>query len=657
MINNLLKRVTAIVLLCLMVTSTTVWAATDTYRAIRGPETENKGENIYLGKEGEPKEEVVYSLNSNQAFPKKEADIDSPKWRRVVGTSQAFQKAISWQGVKNSKGENAYLPDGVDLDSIWTQGESGKTYRQKLGLSKYAQVKTDESGKSLIYDYSSRILDKELKDTLVKIVYNGASNPKYTSRLQVTYDLTFDQMRRVTQDAIWFFTDHLYDYQIKQEVSGEGLLIKTPTGPTPKKDMEGYTDSQYKAFLVLTGQNKKFDLSGYPELEEVNSEETLPIYLNEPKGEEIYQNLLGTEFVDKKTGGVIEREKTPVIFNKIDLGGKKLAGAKLEIRDASQKVIQSWISKEEKEIFSLSPGTYFLHEVESPKGYKKSEDLSFTVSINGEIIFDNKLVKQIIILSEKLKENEAEKIKVIFKKTDMTGRNLSGAELELKDAKGSKIKSWLSSSLDKTLFLSPGTYTLKEVKAPKGYKKAQDISFEVTDEGKVSIGEKIVSKVTMVNEASGKVEVLLNKVDSSGKSLSGAEIEVKDSTGKRIYLWTTKGKKLLMTLEPGTYTMQEKKAPLGYKLAKDIEFVLTDEGKVLVGDKQVDEVKMVNDKISRSLSNTTGTNKTSSSSNTSNNQSNKNPQTFVEGYGPHIGAMVLAGSTLVFAEWKRRKNK
>ena len=66
--------------------------------------------------------------------------------------------------------------------------------------------------------------------------------------------------------------------------------------------------------------------------------------------------------------------------------GQELPGAKLEVKDESGNMIESWISGQEPHKMSmLKPGKYTLTEVTAPKGYEVAENVEFEVKDTGEI--------------------------------------------------------------------------------------------------------------------------------------------------------------------------------------------------------------------------------------------------------------------------------
>jgi pilin isopeptide linkage protein len=94
-------------------------------------------------------------------------------------------------------------------------------------------------------------------------------------------------------------------------------------------------------------------------------------------------------------------------------------------------------------------------------------------------------------------------------------------------------------------------------------------------------------------EAVKRAKVVIKKVDSTGKILTGAKLAIKDSdTGEEILEWTTDGssKDVTNQLSAGkTYYLVEKQAPSGYLVAADVEFTVPAKGGQL-------EIEMVDPK-------------------------------------------------------------
>lgn len=264
--------------------------------------------------------------------------------------------------------------------------------------------------------------------------------------------------------------------------------------------------------------------------------------------------------------------KNVVVVSKTDLAGtKELPGAKLQILSSDGKtVLESWTSTNEeyKVTKKLKAGeSYILREIEAPDGYAIADDVKFTVNKDGS--------------TTKVVMKDAQ-TSVTVSKTDLTGeKEIAGAKLQILNKNGKVMEEWTSDGKTHAVtaaLVADVTYILHEVSAPAGYRTAKDIEFTVDKTGKTT---KVVMK-----DAPTKASIL--KTDESGKALSGAQLVVKDSTGKEIDKWTTDGKAHEITglLTVGeTYTLSEVSAPSGYTVAPDQTFKMED--------KDVIEVTMV----------------------------------------------------------------
>ncbi len=209
---------------------------------------------------------------------------------------------------------------------------------------------------------------------------------------------------------------------------------------------------------------------------------------------------------------------------------------------------------------------YTLVEVAAPQDYAVAEPITFYVEMDGTVqnitMYD---------LTEEEVRNER-KPKVELTKTDINAVALPGATLELRDAQGTLIESWISTTeahkVNAELKVGD-TYTLTEVNAPAGYVTAKPIQFVVSGEGKTE--ESMVDETTKVN--------ITKYAQTTKKPLAGASLELRDSNGKVVDSWVsdTKAHALDGKLTAGeTYTLVEKKAPEGYEVADPVTFTVAD---------------------------------------------------------------------------------
>ncbi|MEE3948976.1 SpaA isopeptide-forming pilin-related protein [Bacillus wiedmannii] len=139
---------------------------------------------------------------------------------------------------------------------------------------------------------------------------------------------------------------------------------------------------------------------------------------------------------------------------------------------------------------------------------------------------------------------------------------LPGAEFEVyKD--GKQIDTLRTDKTGKVISkkLEPGKYTLKETKAPEGYKLLKE-EIEVTVEE-----NKVVPVIVKNVKALGSLQVV--KKDAESRTvLEGAEFRLKNENGQIVGEAKTTNKDGVVTFEnlvPGKYTLEETKAPEGYK--------------------------------------------------------------------------------------------
>lgn len=85
-----------------------------------------------------------------------------------------------------------------------------------------------------------------------------------------------------------------------------------------------------------------------------------------------------------------EEVENEVVFSKVNIAGKEIAGAKIQIKDENGQVVKEWVSKEDQsETFKLKAGTYTFHEEAAPNGYLKVTDITFEVDKQGKVTVKN----------------------------------------------------------------------------------------------------------------------------------------------------------------------------------------------------------------------------------------------------------------------------
>ncbi len=174
---------------------------------------------------------------------------------------------------------------------------------------------------------------------------------------------------------------------------------------------------------------------------------------------------------------ILNRE-TDVRIRKTDLvTGKELPGAEIVIKTLDGNVIDSWISGEEEHVIKgvLSPGkTYILSETMSADGYAYAEEIPFTVHEKG--------IVELVVMEDRPTQVEIRKIDMV------TGKEIPGAKLILKDSNGNIVDQWISGAQPhwiKGQLIAGEEYTLIEEIAPKGYLIAEEVKFTVSMDGTI----------------------------------------------------------------------------------------------------------------------------------------------------------------------------
>ena len=284
-------------------------------------------------------------------------------------------------------------------------------------------------------------------------------------------------------------------------------------------------------------------------------------------------------------------KKYPVkISKKSTISTAELKGAVLVIKNSSKTVVDRWPTDGSVHSANLEPGTYTLEEESAPAGYtKSSEVITFVVGTDGKITVNGKVVTSLEL------KNTPDRI-MISKVDSITGKELAGATLVIKDSSGKPVQTITTKGNPEPISLSPGEYTLEETIAPKGYiKNTKVIKFTVTSNNKITIDGKETSYVEMENDP---IIIYISKKSINGKTeLPGATLVITDKDGNlkedldgKSLTWTSTTDITKFHLAPGTYYLYETKAPKGYELSdKKLEFTILEDGTVKMNTKTVDD--------------------------------------------------------------------
>ena len=375
------------------------------------------------------------------------------------------------------------------------------------------------------------------------------------------------------------------------------------------------TDNDGKVIDTWTSDGNPHSIKGLHEGWEYTLTETTA-----PKGYVKAESIKFTVSTDKKDQTLVMKDKQ-FTASKKDVSGKNyVEGAKLEVRDDQNRVVDSWTStKEDHYVSGLEEGkTYRLVEAEAPKGYVKAKDVFFTVS--------NEKKNESVVMKD---------AKITASKTEVTGtKEVEGAKMTVTDEKGKTVDEWTSGKEEHSISgLEEGKkYTLIETTAPKGYVKAESIEFTAGDKD-----QKLVMK---------DKQVTVTKTEVSGTDeVEGAKMTVTDEKGKTVDEWTSgKEEHYVSGLEEGkTYTLTETTAPNGYVKAESIEFTVSK-------DKVNQKVNMLDKQISVTKTDITGTQEVPGATLTVKDADGNTVDTWVSGEKEHYVSGLEEGKTYTLIE-------
>ena len=354
-----------------------------------------------------------------------------------------------------------------------------------------------------------------------------------------------------------------------------------------------------------------------------------------------------------------EEVENEVVFSKVNIAGKEIAGAKIQIKDENGQVVKEWVSKEDQsETFKLKAGTYTFHEEAAPNGYLKVTDITFEVDKQGKVAVKNANGNEVKASENKLTVTDKTKDQPVGEiKTTVTAGGKVSAENEIATLKAKDIVDGVEVS-DKITYkglypnaeydvigkiyevkdgelvnpghpvsvvnsstnLKPdatgkGEWTLNfgklNLEAGKSYVVFETVVslenvIDTDGDGKPDKKQELTHEnpkdksqtFTILPKEEVENEVVFSKVNIAGKEIAGAKIQIKDENGQVVKEWVSKeDQSETFKLKAGTYTFHEEAAPNGYLKVTDITFEVDKQGKVAVKNANGNEVKASENKL------------------------------------------------------------
>ena len=305
-----------------------------------------------------------------------------------------------------------------------------------------------------------------------------------------------------------------------------------------------------------------------------------------------YRKAQNIEFIVDENGKIVGTNSNKVIMKDENTQGKLIL----------TKTIEGNISKEEAKNITFKvtnqqtnkSDTYTLDKFDYDETNKKwTKELevlegTYTVEETNSSILGYTVTTVYTVGNKEENGSKAENVQVedqgettiaftnsyTLKKYDVTiskqdlisGDNIVGASLQIKNKDTNEITNIVSTNQDQTVQLAFGNYILTEITAPDGYKIAPSIEFTVSKDGKVKVDGNEVEKIIMKDQPIGKL--MITKTVKGDLTKEQAESSVKfevtnnDSNDKKEYAlsdFAYDGNSWKLELEENTggYTVKE----------------------------------------------------------------------------------------------------
>lgn len=633
------------------------------------------GASVILGESGNVttfnKGEITKYDSEEAAAKADKAKYDEKNLDAIYMVDEQKTKTVKISKVdiagKEIDGATLYITDkdnnivkGKDGNELKWKSEEGKTHSVELKPGTYTLYEETAPDGYVKAESITFTVDSD-----GKVSYDGKD--KQTTKDNATVPDDTVQMKDEYQKYVVTFVKNAEgDNGSYERLAGAKLSVKNKTDGSVVKTWESTADADYQ--ITLSPGTYIFHEVSAPKYYSVADDIEFRVAI----GGKVYTVADGkeTEVKDQTVtvNGSSEKvkqiemtdEKTVVKVSKVKEsdGTSYLSGAKLQIKDSDGKIIEEWTSTSKPYTIKgklIAGVKYTLHEASAPKGYEVAADIEFTCT--GK---DQTITMQDVATG-------TTPGKVIVKKVDSTSTStyVSGAKLQIKDEDGKVVEEWTTNSNSHTVSvtLTVGKkYTLHEESAPSGYKTASDITFTASSSDQTITMKDTPTKSDTTTEKT-KYTITIKKVDEDGDAVSGAKMQIKDSSGNVYEEWTTTSSAhtVSATLTKNkSYIVHEESAPSGYETASDKTFVYSKDTTITIVDKKKPSTSKTTTTTTTTNNDTTTTTTTNSTAKTQQTAktARDNPTGDTANMAVWIGFIVVAAGTLAFVITRRnRKTK
>ena len=283
---------------------------------------------------------------------------------------------------------------------------------------------------------------------------------------------------------------------------------------------------------------------------------------------------------------LVEIEKTKVQISCVDVrDGAELEGSTIQVLDQDGRVVEEWTSTTEAhQIEGLKTGeTYTLRTTVASEGFILPTDTTFTIDETGHVTSTCTMPEEGILLVE-IAKTQVQVLCVDVR----DGEELGGSHIQVIDSEGNVAEDWYSETESHQIEgLKTGEeYTLRTTMASDGYVVPANITFTISDTGRVTTTGNTTTDEngnTLILIELTKAQVQISCTDvANGAKLEGAHIEILDEDGNVADEFdSTDTAYQIENLNTGIeYTLRTTVAPDGYTFPTNTRFTIDEAGHV-----------------------------------------------------------------------------
>jgi len=234
-----------------------------------------------------------------------------------------------------------------------------------------------------------------------------------------------------------------------------------------------------------------------------------------------------------------------------DENGNPLSGGRFEVRRQNGQLVGEFVTPVSGMISlpNLGSGWFTVEQIAAPQGFVMT-DTGRSVEVSANTVARANFVN-------------IGQPSLVIEKVDTEGNPLAGAEFEVRTLSGALVHRGTTNNggIITIAGLEPGAFTITETRAPQG--------FVITEPARtvtIAAGQNVVERFVNHRQPS----LIIEKVDTDGNPLAGAEFEVRTLGGQLVHRAVTNQGGLITIpyLTPGSYQVIETRAPEGFVITE-----------------------------------------------------------------------------------------